>query len=284
MTIVTRPEIRLICYTYCSTACDLAVVVDDMAVHAWFRVVIVMLVCTSETISSSVIHAPETHPDHYVGHRYVNAKGQPPGKDEIGEYNLGHHSDSSMHTDCSRRDGSTDSHGVSESTGVTYSSHGLTDSYGSSESTGVTYSSDGSTASHGSTESTGVTHSSGGSTGSHGVSESTGVTYSTDGSTGSLGGSESTGVTYSWDGSTDGESMGDTYSSDGSSYSIYGPASKEHERRDIPLPKQLSLMKHMNEFSVEVMPRMFAGYTGKNDMELCMYYVYYCILYACVGL
>ena len=284
MTIVTRPEIRLIWHTYCSTACDLAVVADDMAVHAWFCIVLVTLVCTCERTSSRVIHAPETHPDHYVGHRYVNAKGQPPGKDKIGEYNLGHHSDSSMHTDCSRRDGSTDSHGVSESTGVTYSSDGSTASHVSTESTGVTHSSDGSTASHGGTESTGVTYSSDGSTYSHGGTESTGVTHSSGGSTGSHGVSETTGVTYSWDGSTDGESMGDTYSSDGSSYSIYGPRSKEHERRDIPLQKQLSLMKNMNEFSVEVMPRMFAGYTGKNDMELCMYYVHYCILYACVGL
>ena len=64
-----------------------------MAVHAWFCIVIVTLVCISERISSSVIQAPETHPDHPVDHSPMDTKDPPLGQHEIGGHSLGYNPD-----------------------------------------------------------------------------------------------------------------------------------------------------------------------------------------------
>jgi len=69
------------------------VVADDMAVHAWFCIVIVTLVCISERISSSVIQAPETHPDHPVDQSPMDTKDPTLGKHEIGGHSLGYNPD-----------------------------------------------------------------------------------------------------------------------------------------------------------------------------------------------
>ena len=249
--------------------CDLAVVADDMAVHAWFRVVIVTLVCTSEIISSRVILAPETHPDHPID--LTDTKDPPAGKHDIVGHSLGDNFDSSNDADYSPyvyegHDKPDDSEhapdeGLDGNTGD--AGDGWDGSNGDSSDGSNGDSSDGSNGdssdgsngdssdgSNGDSSDGSNGGSSGGSNGdssdgSNGDSSDGSNGDSSHGSNGDSSGGSNGGSSDSTNGDSSDSSNGD--SSDGFSDS-HGP----------------SLMKNVVEFRIEIAPPTFARCTGKN--------------------
>ena len=273
---MTRPEIRLIWHTYCSTVCDLAVVADDMAVHAWFRIVIVMLVCTSERISSRVILAPETHPDHLTDHSLTDTKDPPAGKHDIVGHSLGDNFDSSNDADYSPyvyegHDKTDDSEhapdeGLDGNTGDSWDGSNGDSSDGSNgdSSDGSNGdSSDGSNgdSSHGSNGDSSDGSNGDSSDGSNGDSSGGSNGDSSDGSNGdssdSSNGDSSDGSNGDSSDGSNGDSSDSTNgdSSDGSNGDSSDGFSDSHGP---------SLMKNVVEFRIEIAPPTFARCTGKN--------------------